>query len=461
MSTRGAQHNATYYDGTVIAAAGRVTNAAVQDFLSVSGSPRAVVVSAPAGAGKTRFVIDAVGQSRRRGLHVAVATPTNQQAFGLVQRLAEKHTSETITFVPANDVSLPHVADRLPNVQQLPAAQANGATILVGTLSKLGDAFTRGNLASVDALLIDEAYQADSSVYYAVAGLAPTHMLVGDSGQLSPFSTIDNPDRWRGLNEDPLQTAVGVLLRNHPSTSVHKLPLSRRLDGRAVPIAQCFYPDLRFDAATLPSSRELRMMLAVTTNRQTRLLDRVLDQAAASGWAHLELPAAPVLTADPQMVEVIGSLIERLVHRGPQVRCEFRPSLSDLDLRRVAVGVSHNDQKDLLRAQLDSSGHSAVTVETANKLQGLEFDVVIAWHPLAGLPDPDPFHLDPGRLCVLLTRHRHACVVVGRAADRTLLEGVPPKTPAYLGWDPDPVLDGWAVHQGVFRALEPHRFHLR
>jgi hypothetical protein len=77
------------------------------------------------------------------------------------------------------------------------------------------------------------------------------------------------------------------------------------------------------------------------------------------------------------------------------------------------------------------------------KLQGLEFEVVFAWHPLAGLTEADGFHLDPGRLCVLLTRHRQACVVVGRACDACLLDGHPPATPAYSGWDPDPVLDGW------------------
>ena len=62
---------------------------------------------------------------------------------------------------------------------------------------------------------------------------------------------------------------------------------------------------------------------------------------------------------------------------------------------------------------------------------------------LAGLPEADEFHLDPGRLCVLMTRHRHACIVVGRESDRTLLHTIPPSTPAYLGWDPDPMYDGW------------------
>jgi hypothetical protein len=152
---------------------------------------------------------------------------------------------------------LPQNILRLPNVAQAEAREANGASVIVGTLSKLGDAFSRGTLMPVDALLIDESFQADSSRYYGVADLAPTHLLVGDSGQLNPFSTMPDPYRWHGLPEDPLQTAVGVLLRNHGArTIVHKLPLSRRLDARAVSVVRAFYPDLSFDAAVLPGTSE-------------------------------------------------------------------------------------------------------------------------------------------------------------------------------------------------------------
>jgi hypothetical protein len=321
----------------------------------------------------------------------------------------------------------------------------------------LGDAFSRGDLRAVDALLVDESYQADSSRYYGVGGLGTVHLLVGDCGQLCPFSTIDDPDYWRGLPEDPLQTAVGVLLRNHPSTPVHKLPISRRLDSRGVNVARTFYPELPFSAAVLPGIRELQLVSAVTIKKRDKVLDQALNRAAVDGWAHFELPAAPVLLADPEMVDTISALVDRLAHRSPRVRCEWMTTWQDLCPERVAVGVSHNDQKDLLRARLDAMGHCDVVVDTANKLQGLEFDVVIAWHPLAGLPDPDEFHLDPGRLCVLLSRHRHACILVSRASDRELLQSVPPTTRAYLGWDPDPVFDGWATHEAVFSAMEPYR----
>jgi chromosomal replication initiation ATPase DnaA len=48
-------------------------------------APRAVVVPAPAGAGKSHLTVTAVDEARRKGLRVAVAAPTNEQAFGLVR----------------------------------------------------------------------------------------------------------------------------------------------------------------------------------------------------------------------------------------------------------------------------------------------------------------------------------------------------------------------------------------
>jgi hypothetical protein len=448
-----------FYDATVVAAADATIDAAIGDLLDSTGTPRGVVVPAPAGAGKSRLVVTAVDRARARGGRVAVAAPTNEQARGLVRTIATVHCAarpgRAVTFVPARDITLPDVVRQLPGVCEATAKDASGHDLIVGTLSKLGDAFARGDLAPFDVLLVDEAYQADSAKYFAVGGLAPVHLLVGDAGQISPFATMVDPGRWRGLPEDPLQTAIGVLRRNHPQTPVHGLPVTRRLDPRAAEVARLFYPDLCVNPAVLPGVREFRPGKGT---RPDRRLDPALDLAARDGWAHVELPRAAVLQADPEAVALIADLVGRLFERTPRVRCEREPGLGALTPGRVAVGVSHNDQKDQLRAALDGRGLCDVVIETANKLQGLEFEVVFVWHPLSGLPEVDEFHLDPGRLCVLLTRHRQACIVIGRAGDRDLLDDrPPPPTAAYLGWDPDPVLDGWEVHRSVFDALEQHR----
>jgi hypothetical protein len=462
--TRTLVSNNRLFDASALSEAARVTDFALADFLDGTRSPHGTVVSAPAGAGKTFLVSTGVTRARARGLRVGVAAPTNAQAFGLTRRIAEVHhrtnPNENVTFVPATDKNLPDDVRILPNVRETTAAHANDADLVVGTLDKFGDAFCRGNLQPFDVLIIDEAYQADSSKYFAAAALAPVHLLVGDAGQISPFTTIEDPCRWRGLPEDPMQTAVGVLRRNHPTTQVFGLPISRRLDGRAIQIARFFYPNLPFQAAVRPGVRELQISGPLSLQPLQRKLDRALGMAASEGWAHIELPRALVLQADPGTVEIIAALVARLFERAPQVRCERFRQLTDLRPERVAVGVAHNDQKGFVRVALAARGLGGVIVETANKLQGLEYDVVVVWHPLAGLPEPDGFHLDPGRLCVLLTRHRHACIVVGRTGDQEIIDQqLPPSTPAFLGTDPDPVLDGWQIHGLVFSALE--RFRVR
>ena len=82
---------------------------------------------------------------------------------------------------------------------------------------------------------------------------------------------------------------------------------------------------------------------------------------------------------------------------------------------RIAIGTAHRDQAAAVRAELARLGVDGVTVDTANRLQGREFDVTIVLHPLSGRRDATAFHLEAGRLCVLASRHRHACVVVARA----------------------------------------------
>ncbi len=445
-------------DQPVIAAAAAAEQTMRADLMRLVGQEAAVVAAAPAGAGKSHFVATTVGQLRAAGLRVALAAPTNDQVQSLVERVKQLHPDLPVAFVHAHGRELPPDIAALPGVTQPAAADAQRRQdpLVIATIDKLADAFLRNDLGGFDVLVIDEAYQADAARYYTAAAVAPTHLLVGDTGQLDPFSPLDDATYWRGGPEDPLQTAVGVLLRNHPGTPVHQIPITWRLEPRAVPVARCFYPGHEFSAAVRPGVRELRLTRPGPGSQPLAPIDAALDKAARHGWAHVTLPGAPVLTADPATAVFIRELVHRLLARSAQVTCENRPHLTSLEASQIAVGVSHNDQKDLLRAFLDSYGLSAVRVDTANRLQGLTFEVVVAWHPLAGATLTDAFHLDPGRLCVLLTRHRQACIVVGRDTDRTLLEGVPPATPGFLGWDPDPILDGWDAHEGVFRLLEPH-----
>ncbi len=450
-------------DQTVLEEARQVTDAATNDF--IAGTHRALVVRAGAGAGKSGLVVQATCAAAAAGMRVVVAAPTNAQVADLVCRIAPAAKKVQIAYLhkqPGESFQVDPRVTALSNVTAThhPVMTAS-APIVISTMDKL--AFSAAKMGSFDRMILDEAYQADSTRYMCVAPLAERHLLVGDSGQLDPFSTVDC-SRWRGLSEDPLLTAIGVLEKNHrDSTGAHALPLTRRLPASAVPVVQpAFYGrGLPFRAASLPPDREMRLAPSPTKrDRLQRAAHAALDGAAMHGWAHLELADKPVLTADPEAVEIITHLVAGLFARSPKVRCEKTASSkrpwTELGHRQVAVVVSHNDQKDLVRARFEAEGLDDVLVDTANRAQGLEFEVVIAWHPLAGLVDLDEFHLAPGRACVMLTRHRQACIVVGRAGDRDALRYQPPTPPAFLGEDKDPLLDGWEAHRHVFDALTPH-----
>ncbi|RSM36166.1 helicase, partial [Actinoplanes sp. ATCC 53533] len=121
---------------------------------------------------------------------------------------------------------------------------------------------------------------------------------------------------------------------------------------------------------------------------------------------------------------------------------------------RIAVGAAHRDQVAALRAALIDLPE--VTVDTANRLQGREYDVTVVLHPLSGRRDATAFHLEAGRLCVLTSRHRQACVVVGRTGIRELLDAHPSSEPVHLH-EPVKFPDGWAANQIVMEHLLKHR----
>src|SRR4051794_32056889 len=93
-----------FFDESAVRAAEQTSERAIADLLDGRSRSRGVVVTAPAGAGKSHLVSTAVDRARGRGLRVAVGAPTNTQAFGLVATIARLYCSRggnrAVTFVP-------------------------------------------------------------------------------------------------------------------------------------------------------------------------------------------------------------------------------------------------------------------------------------------------------------------------------------------------------------------------
>jgi hypothetical protein len=302
--------------------------------------------------------------------------------------------------------------------------------------------------------IVDEAYQMRSDALLQVAGLFERALFVGDPGQLDPFSVV-GADQWAGLSYDPSASAVVTLLAHNPGLPQHRLPVSWRLPASAAPlVSDAFYPYTPFRSGTGPEDR--RLSFGVPSDGSGP--DRVLDEAAASGWGLLELPARHTPRTDPEAVRAVALVVRRLLDRGGVAVSER--GTSPLTADRVAVGTAHRDQAAAVRAALAEVGVGGVAVDTANRLQGREFDVTVVLHPLSGRPDATAFHLETGRLCVLASRHRHACIVVCRAGVAELLDEHPSTEPVQLGVTVK-FPDGWEANHAVLAHLAEHAVRWR
>jgi hypothetical protein len=421
----------------------RVVAAVLRDL--AAGASRGVVVDSPPGAGKSTLVVRAAAELAAAGDQVMVVAQTNEQVDDLVHRLASATSLHIGRLSAAEYVPSVRVAQH-PLVQVASAVgDLRGCSVLVGTAAKwcyVTDGPWRW-------AIVDEAYQMRSDMLLRIAPRFERALFVGDPGQLDPFSTVET-DRWTGLSWDPMQSAVAVLLRHNPELPLHQLPVSWRLPATAAPVVSAaFYPFAPFVSGT---SLEERTLSFRTSSLGRDPVDAVLSSAASTGWGYYELPARNALRTDREAVAACVSVAQRLLERGAVASSLDSSAVNEpVTPLRIAIGTAHRDQAAVIRSLLPSVC-DGVTVDTANRLQGREFDVTIVLHPLSGRLDATAFHLESGRLCVLTSRHRHACVVVARAGIQELLDAHPSTEPVHLNV-PVKFPDGWEANQSILTHL--------
>jgi hypothetical protein len=411
---------------------------------------RGMAVDSPPGAGKSTLVVRAAIDLVAAGEPVMVVAQTNGQVDDLVDRLALAAPGLPVGRLSGYDYfPTPRVTRHAAVTVARKVDDLVGWPVIVGTAAKWA--------TLADGLwpwaVIDEAYQMRSDTLLRIAGRFERALFVGDPGQLDPFSTVAT-DRWLGLTWDPMQSAVAALLRNNPNIPVRRLPVSWRLPATAVPVvSEAFYPFTRFSPGTGPGQRRLEF---ATRGLRAGPADEPIEAAAAYGWALYELPARHAVRTDAEAVMACAALAERILQRGAISYSERSPGGEPVTAEQIAIGTAHRDQAQAIRSRLGPLSADGVTVDTANRLQGREFDVMIVLHPLSGRIDATAFHLEAGRLCVLTSRHRHACIVVARAGIPELLDAHPHTDPVYLNV-PAKFPDGWEANQAVMAHLAPHR----
>jgi hypothetical protein len=388
---------------------------------------------APPGAGKTRLLEDATGHATlvldRR---VIVACTSNDQANDAARRLGQAFPELTIDRFMASGSERPEHLNGINNVAIVTATGNLSAPVTVATSAKYS--LVNGLGFQPDYLFVDEVYQLKKADYDRIRGLAGQAMLIGDPGQIDPIYKTS----IRHFAADPdgphLAAPHGLLSAN----AAHRftLPLSRRLPQDTVALVQpAFYATMPFRGLAEAGERRLDALIPGATPTDF-LLDRCLATGSLSMIALRPEQRPPV---DAEVIGLAVDLVRRLLFRRYMVQDDD----GELELLPSHIGIVafHREQVGALRKALGPALRD-VHVETANRFQGLERKVILAMHPLSGQRRPTDFSAAAGRMCVAMSRHRVACIIVGRDGIRETLDRLVPDDIRFLGQIGDPLFDG-------------------
>lgn len=428
-----------------------LADAAVRQVLETqwAGLP-AVRLDSPPGAGKTGIVERLAVQSLAL-LHerCMIATQTNEQAFDLSRRLAYGFPRHSFFLLRRKNLTLPLDLEQAGNLSvverfdQVPA----GPCVVIANASKWS--WIQHHQQTFDLQIVDEAFQLPDFRFHQIAGLARRFVLVGDPGQISPVIGCEI-ERWRCDPAGPHIPCPVSLTNRRDGVLRLSLPVSRRLVQDTVDFVQpAFYPNLNFAALTPNGERTLAVARPISGRKR---VDRALDAAeVGASLSFLELPARITGELDEELAAALVEMAERIIERSARIR----ESGTSRPVTAAMIGVvcAHVSQVNAVRERLPDY-LSEVLVETADRFQGLEREITFIHHPLSGRADASEFHLDAGRLCVMLSRHRTACWILGRSGIRAQLLRYSPSGDRLLGIDEDPEYEGWRAHMQLMSSLE-------
>jgi len=405
----------------------------------------ALILRSPPGAGKTgvaqRIALQSAALLHQRCM---VVTQTNEQAFDLTRRLVANARGMPIHMFAKREINLPDDLSHAGNLVLVHdvASLPQGPSITIGNAAKWS--WIRTEDPMFDVQVVDEAFQLPDYRFQLIANLAPRHALIGDPGQIDPFVSCEI-ERWRCDPSGPQVSCPAALAKRHPQVLQLALPVSRRLNEDTVGLIQpAFYPDMPFRA--MSRDRSVHFQVAGIMP-----FDAALDAVSAgASIVMVELPPQITGEADGELAQELVASIRRLLMRGSYMSDDGEVTRVTPD--SIGVVCAHVSQVNAVRERLGAD-LAGVFVETANRFQGIERAFMFVHHPLSGRADATAFHLDAGRLCVMLSRHRIGCWVFGRQGITTQLTRFAPAGDRALGIDEDPEFDGWRAHLTLMAAL--------
>lgn len=424
------------------------------DHVLREGNPL-VNVESPPGAGKTALVETMIVSAVRvAGLRTAVITPHAEQTYDLLRRLISHYDSLPLALLQSSQRELPPDLSNNPlaprPVSKPGELPGEGPLALISTADKLLYESINPSLGNFDLLICDESYQLPYRKLAPLFRLTRQTLLVGDPGQLPTLVTVP-VQRFETVPHRVHWAAPKELKRCIPEVHTERLLVTRRLPQDTVNFVQpAFYPQLPFSSAVRPEDCQLQ--LAMPGNGDA--IDGALDQIAeGQSLVCLLLPGEnnPAGVIDYEVSETAAEVIARFLARQPRWRGHGMLSARQIGYADAHV-ISGEQIAQLIRKRRISTNEAQVL--TPEIWQGLERPLMVVKHPLSGFNRFSTFDLEPGRFCVMLSRHQLGCIIVGREsiggrlAEHQHACGERPFGSENLEWS------GWQAHLALWHKLE-------
>lgn len=413
-----------------------------------------LVVDSPPGAGKTTLGLDMSATAwGRLKESVMVATWTNRQAIDFAERLALRYSKIPVTLFirEQNQLLVPDHLWRRDNFHVVSkTAEVSNTGVVVSNASK----WTASPLSHrYEWLFVDEAYQLPEFKFRRLAPLAERYVLVGDPGQIPPLIQSD-VSPW-GCDADGPQVSCPQAVRaRHSSVPVENLPVSWRLPSDSTELVRDAFYTFDFSSGDCEGERRLEL-----DSGDSSSADKALNSLAQPGVSYTGtvLDDDKVGTdVDPEIAEFISESVLRTLQRRGRFFEIDSGRMRLLQASDIGVVAAHRAQvaeiDKCLRTKGVPTGDGGTVVETTERWQGLERAMMIVHHPLAGLESLSSFDLDRGRLCVMLSRHHTACLIVGREGTEHSLSNHPHDGERFPGTEDDEYL-GWYAHKQIWDRL--------
>lgn len=414
-----------------------------------------VLVDSPPGAGKTYLVEQTCAKSIiDHRWRVGVGTNTRNQRDDFAVRFHQRFPRIPIQVALASKEAPSQrlIANNVPTINNFSNLN-HGAGVVVSTVHRhfySVDYIPNGATSLYDLVVADEAYQ----IQYRNGGLpldalGRRRLMVGDPGQISPFTELD-AEIFESARDRVLAALPEEVLRNGFPVERLALNVSRRLPPDTVRIIQPFlYPNLYFTATSTDAERRVAFAAAGMKNDA---IDKALD--AIAGGASIVAIQLPDHGFETEIDDEISDLAVEIADRINLRRATWPHEGHRLDINNDLFYMDSH-VNSVTRTQERLTARSiGLRADTPNVIQGQETLISIIKHPLSSMQEADPFHLDPGRYCVMLSRHKLACIVLVRGDVDNVLDDYEHDAGERLLGRSDLTWKGYSAHRQIWNALK-------